>query len=129
MKKRNTIIALICTLVIGLILGFFTAGRLAKNRMDKVRKRMERPRAEQEFIYEQLSITDEQKTLIKPILDSMLPIQMELRRTHRQEMIKERKAMFQAIMPHLTPAQIKEHKRLQANRPKNMEHRPPPPRH
>ncbi len=125
MNKKNTIIALISTLLIGFIFGFFLSGRLAKSRMDKVRNRMEQPNAEQQFLSRKLNLTTEQQKVIIPLLDSMLPIQNRLRKKHKKEMIGERNSMFQELKKNLTEDQKLALDKMQKRRKKN---RPPHPR-
>ena len=110
----------------GFVLGFFLSGRLARGRMSKVHKRMENSHAEQEFLAQRLELTSEQISEFKPLFDSMLPLQNNLRKTHRTEMRKERNAMFSELRIHLTKDQKKLLRGLR-NGPKGQ--RPPPPMH
>ena len=123
MKNTKTIIALVCTLIIGFIFGFFLSGRLAKSRMDHFRKMMNSPRSEQMFLSKKLNLSKEQKNDINPILDSMLPIQVKLRKQSKQAMDQERKVMIEQIKPHLNAEQLE---KLQKMHPRR---RPPHPGH
>lgn len=126
MNRSKKIITLSLAIVLGFILGFFASGRLAKNRMKRVHHRMESPDAENEFLAKKLQLSNEQLKDITPILDSMLPLQIELRHLHRQQMNKERKAMFEEIKPFLNEDQLKNLRRLRKR--KHGPGMPPPPR-
>ena len=120
--KKKTIIALILTLLIGFVIGFFLSGRLAHNRMKHIRKVMESPKMEQEFLAKRLKLSEKQVEQITPILDSMLPKQMEIRKRHRAEMDSVRNQMFDKIQPFLNEKQVERVKKM-----KNKQHRKRPP--
>ena len=118
MKNRNIIIAIICTLIMGFVLGFFLSGRLARNRMEKVRARMESPKAERMFLSKKLDLTKEQEESIRPLMDSMLTRQSQLRDEHHAEMRKIRKSMFNEIRKELNPKQLKKLEKMNSRREK-----------
>ncbi|MGB0851578.1 MAG: hypothetical protein ACPGTP_10030 [Bacteroidia bacterium] len=126
MNRTKKIITVSLAIIMGFILGFFVSGRLVKNRMKHVHNRMESPDAEHQFLARKLQLSNEQLKDITPILDSMLPIQVELRHRHRQQMKNERKAMFEEIKPYLSEDQLAKMRELR-NR-KRGPGIPPPPR-
>lgn len=127
MRNRNTQIAIICTLLIGFVLGFFVSGRLARNRMEKVRTRMESPKAERMFLSKKLGLSQKQEESFKLFMDSMFLQQSQLRHNHHTEMRRIRKSMFDVMKKELNPKQLKKLEKMNSRR----ERRPngPPPHH
>ena len=66
----------------GFIFGFFLSGRLAKTRMDKVRGRMEKPKAEQQFLSRQLNLTAEQQEQFLSVHNRILEENQKLEQEH-----------------------------------------------
>ncbi|MBT8327291.1 MAG: hypothetical protein KJP21_06175 [Bacteroidia bacterium] len=122
--KKKTIITLILTLLLGSVIGFFISGRLAHNRMKHIGKVMDNPKLEQQFLEKRFKLSKEQMVKIEPILDSMLPIQNQIRKNHRLEMDSARNEMFNAISPYLTDSQ-----RNRIAKMKNNKRRKRPPLH
>jgi len=111
--KTKSIIAISLLVILGFILGFFTAGRLAHNKMQHFREMMLKPNQEKNHIIKRLEIADTQLAEIQPILDSMLPIMQELRKIHNSQMDSTRNIMFEKIKPQLTAVQLKKVERMQ----------------
>ncbi len=122
--NRKTIITIALTIVFGFVLGFFTSGRLAHKRMGKIKHALKNPQIEREIIAKRLDLSNDQKQVIEPVLDSMIPIQMELRTKHMKEMDFERAKMFNIIKPHLTEKQLQRVERMKKHRPFKRKRRP-----
>jgi len=105
MNNKKLVLTIFATLAGGFIIGFFTSGRLAHRRMDKLRNMMYEPKAEQRHFIKKLQLSDEQIAQISPIMDTMVPNQMKLRKKHRKEMDAERIAMFDEIKKYLNDEQ------------------------
>jgi len=115
--KFKSILAISLLVILGFVLGFFTAGRLAHHRIEHFRDMMNKPNQEKEHIVKRLELTNDQVTLIQPVLDSMLPQMHALRKNHTIQMDSLRKEMFDKIRPNLTPVQLKKVDRMQQNPP------------
>lgn len=111
--KTKTILVITSTLILGFILGFFTSGRLAHQRMKHFRDMMDKPMQEKMHLMKRLELTDEQVKQIEPILDSMIPIQQKLRAQHKLEMDASRKQMFEKMKPVLNKVQLMKIERMQ----------------
>lgn len=108
MKKKNLILTVVSTLLLGLVIGFFTSGRMAHARMNRMHIEINSPNAVKQHLVKNLQLTEEQLTQISPILDTMLPAQIAMRQSHRKEMDALRDSMFAAISPVLSTAQLQE---------------------
>ncbi len=125
MNNKKLVLTLFATLACGFIIGFFTSGRLAHRRMDKLRNMMHESKAVQRHFIKKLQLSDEQIAQILPIMDTMVPNQMKLRKKHRKEMDAERIAMFDEIKKYLDYEQNKTLTLMKSR----MNRRPPrPPR-
>ena len=109
-------------LITGFSIGFFTAGRMSKSRIDRHRAMLENPALEKEFLAKNIGLTPEQENQLFPVMDSMLGIQRTLRTEHHDMMRNERKKMFKVLSPQLTAEQLQNIR--QFNRKRN---RPGPP--
>jgi Spy/CpxP family protein refolding chaperone len=108
MNKRNLILTVLGTLLLGFVFGFFTSGRITHARMARQHKFMKSPIAEKKHLAKILNLTDKQVQQISPILDTMLPKRIELFKTHRGQMDALRDSMFTSIAPFLEPTQLNE---------------------
>lgn len=115
--KTKTILIIALTLIIGFIIGFFTSGRIARQRMKHFRDMMDKPKQETLHLMRRLDLTSDQENQIRPILDSMLPIQAQLRKEHKTQMDSARAIMFNQLKPLLNDAQIKKVERIQRMAP------------
>ena len=105
MNIKKTILIVISMLITGFSIGFFTAGRMSKSRIDRHRAMIENPALEKDFLAENIGLTPEQENQLLPIMDSMLGIQRILRTEHHDMMKSERKKMFKVLSPQLTAVQ------------------------
>jgi Spy/CpxP family protein refolding chaperone len=108
MKKRSLIFTVLSTLLLGFVLGFFTSGRMTHARMARQHKFMKSPIAQKNHLAKKLDLTDKQMQQISPILETMLPKQIELFKTHRGQMDALRDSMFTSITPFLDAIQQEE---------------------
>ena len=108
MNKRNLILTVLSTLLLGFVLGFFTSGRMTHARTARQHKFMRSPIAEKNHLAKRLDLTDKQMQQISPILDVMLPKQTELFKIHRGQMDALRDSMFTSITPFLDAIQQEE---------------------
>lgn len=115
--KTRTILIIALTLIIGFIIGFFTSGRIARQRMKHFRDMMDKPKQEEMHLMKRLELTTEQEKEIRPILDTMLPAQAQLRKQHKTQMDSARTVMFNQLKPLLNDAQIKKVERIQRMAP------------
>lgn len=107
MRISKTILIVVSMLITGFTIGFFTAGRMARMRIDKHRNMMQNILLEKQFIAEKIDLSKSQEAEVFPTLDSMLTLQKAIRQEHHNEMKNKRKIMFESIRPHLTPDQLK----------------------
>lgn len=105
MMKSNIIIAVSVGLLLGVLLGFFGAGILAKKRIEKVRRASKDGRVEHERIVRMLDLTEDQQKKIRPILEQELPRQRAEIKQHRVKLDSLRNAMFKQIEPELNGEQ------------------------
>ncbi|PCJ63174.1 MAG: hypothetical protein COA58_16420 [Bacteroidetes bacterium] len=117
--NKKVILTIIGTLIIGLIIGFFLSGRLTQNRLMHRRAMMHQPGAEKQVLIKRLNLDDKQIEQISPILDSMIPSQIELRKAHRIEMHATRSVMFDKIRPLLNSKQTKQLDRMRSRMSKH----------
>ena len=108
MNKRNLILTVLSTLLLGFVLGFFSSGRMTHARMARQHKFMRSPIAEKNHLVKRLDLTAKQIKQISPILDVMLPKQTELFKIHRGQMDALRDSMFTSITPFLDAIQQEE---------------------
>ncbi|MFT5055388.1 MAG: Spy/CpxP family protein refolding chaperone [Pseudoalteromonas distincta] len=108
MKKRSLIFTVLSTLLLGFVLGFFSSGRMTHARMARQHKFMKSPIAQKNHLAKKLDLTDKQMQQISPILETMLPKQIELFKTHRGQMDALRDSMFTSITPFLDATQLAE---------------------
>tara|TARA_B110000977_G_C10826073_1_gene396185 strand:+ start:185 stop:553 length:369 start_codon:yes stop_codon:yes gene_type:complete len=116
MNKRNLILTVLSTLLLGFVLGFFTSGRMTHARMARQHKFMTSPIAEKNHLVKRLDLTDKQIKKISPILDVMLPKQTELFKIHKSQMDALRDSMFTSITPFLNAKQIDEVNKMKRRR-------------
>lgn len=112
--KKNIIITLLIGLIAGGAIGFYTAGRVAKQRIDRMRKVAHEPGAEQRWLMNKLKISEEQEEAIKPILEKELPKQRKIIKEHRIELDSMREAMFKELEPLLNQEQVSTLERMKA---------------
>jgi|TARA_B110000977_G_scaffold105761_1_gene137917 hypothetical protein len=108
MNKRNLILTVLSTLLLGFVLGFFSSGRMTHARMARHFKFIKSPIAEKNHLVKRLDLTAKQIKQISPILDVMLPKQTELFKIHRGQMDALRDSMFTSITPFLDAIQQEE---------------------
>jgi Spy/CpxP family protein refolding chaperone len=108
MKKRSLIFTVLSTLLLGFVLGFFTSGRMTHARIARQHKFMKSPIAEKNHLANRLDLTDKQMQQVSPILDTMMPKQIELFKNHRGQMDALRDSMFTSITPFLDATQLAE---------------------
>ena len=108
MNKRNLILTVLSTLLLGFVLGFFSSGRMTQARMARHFKFIKSPIAEKNHLVKRLDLTAKQIKQISPILDVMLPKQTELFKIHRGQMDALRDSMFTSITPFLDAIQQEE---------------------
>ncbi|MEJ6787478.1 MAG: hypothetical protein QNL19_08660, partial [Bacteroidota bacterium] len=101
MNKRNLILTVLSTLLLGFVLGFFSSGRMTHARMARHFKFIKSPIAERNHLVKRLDLTAKQIKQTSPILDVMLPKQTELFKIHRGQMDALRDSMFTSITPFL----------------------------
>ncbi len=119
MNKRNLILTVLGTLLLGFVLGFFISGRMTYASMAHKHKVMNSPIAEKERLANRLDFTATQTQLIYPILDTLLPQQIQLFKIHRGQMDALRDSMFTAIAPLLDASQLKEVNKMKKRRRPN----------
>ena len=117
---KKLIVIIISSLLIGFIVGFFTSGRVAHNRMKHIFKTMTRPEMEKEMISKRLKLSDNQLEEITPILEQHIKRQHVIRRSGRQTIDSARGAMFNEIKPFLNQEQLEKAKKMKNRKP------PPP---
>jgi len=122
MNKRNLIFTVLSTLFLGFILGFFTSGRMTHARMARQHTFLKSPVAKKEQLAKRLKLTNKQMQQVSPILDTMLPKQIELFKTHRGQMDALRDSMFISITPFLDSTQVDQAAKMRRRRGSN---RPP----
>ena len=105
MNKRNLILTVLSTLLLGFVLGFFSSGRMTHARMARQHKFMRSPIAEKNHLVKRLDLTAKQIKQTSPILVVMLPKQTELFKIHRGQMDALRDSMFTSITPFLNATQ------------------------
>ena len=105
MNKRNLILTVLSTLLLGFVLGFFSSGRMTHARMARHFKFIKSPIAEKNHLVKRLDLTAKQIKQTSPILDVMLPKQTELFKIHRGQMDALRDSMFTSITPFLKATQ------------------------
>jgi hypothetical protein len=110
-------------LITGFTIGFFTAGRMARIRINKHRKMTHDISLEKQFISKKIGLSKSQETEIFPLLDPMLTQQQAIRKEHHTAMKAERNKMFESIKPHLNPNQVQKMQQLMQKK------RPPVPPH
>ena len=108
MNKRNLILTVLSTLLLGFVLGFFSSGRMTHARMARHFKFIKSPIAEKNHLVKRLDLTAKQIKQTSPILDVMLPKQTELFKIHRGQMDALRDSMFTSITPFLDAIQQEE---------------------
>lgn len=118
--SRRVIITVVITLLVGMGIGFFTAGQLARKRMDRERAFMENPRSEKGRMLKNMELNEEQKPKIEPILDEFLEQVREVKLKHRNEMDTLHAEFRRSVRPHLTE---KQHNRLEKRRKRNKRRR------
>ena len=116
MNKRNLILTVLSTLLLGFVLGFFTSGRMTHARMSRQHKFMKSPITEKNHLAKRLHLTDKQIKQTSPILDVVLPKQTELFKIHRGQMDALRDSMFTSITPFLDATQIDEVNKMKRRR-------------
>ena len=122
MNKTKIILFFILTLLLGGVIGFFTSGRLIRNRMEKRRSLMENRNAEKEHLTKHLGLNENQLESLDSLLNQSLGEQHMLRRKHRREMNDMRARMFDQILPELT-----EEQQENAQKMRRRKERPRPP--
>lgn len=100
------IMYIIFPMLIGILLGFFIAGRLTKSRLDRFRHMADKPQAERMHIAKRLSLSEEQRNRIEPILDEHLHRQRTSMKDHRAKMDSMRQSMYNEIRPFLDERQL-----------------------
>ncbi len=120
--KSSAII--IVTLLLGMLIGFFIAGRLADRKIKHLEEISRDHRKEGKRLAERLMLTENQLDSLKPIMQDHLKAKHHLMNEHRNEMDSLRNEMFNSIRPKLDKKQLNRLERMQ-NRAESRAHRPP----
>lgn len=112
MNRKKLLSIVFLTLIAGFAIGFFTAGRMAKHRINRHRNMMQDVELEKKFISEKLDLTTKQENVVFPLIDPMLRAQKVRRQEHHSEMEANHKNMLEIIRTHLDTSQMKNLKRF-----------------
>lgn len=120
--KSSAII--VVTLLVGMLIGFFVAGRLADKRIKHLEEISRDHRKEGKKLAERLQLTENQRDSLRPIMQEHLKAKHELMSEHRKEMDSLRDEMFSSIRPKLNQEQLNRLDRMK-KRAERRAHRPP----
>lgn len=123
--NKTVLIFTVTALIFGGVLGFFTAGRVAKHRIEKLRDMSHDPQSEKEHLAKRLDLSTEQKDEIFPIFDQHIPTQRAVMKKHRKEMDSLRTVMFKEMQPILTEDQLAKLARMKKRAKRKRRHHPP----
>ena len=104
MNIKSTLI-IIGTLLIGMLIGFAAAGRLAKHRIHAMHKMSLHEKHEEKMLIKRLDLTDDQKPKVRIILEKHKPAQLEQMKDHRHERDSLRAMMFEELVSVLSDEQ------------------------
>lgn len=121
MNKRIWIFIIISALIGGMV-GFFTAGRVAKHRIEKLRNMSHDQRSEKIHLAEKLDLSEDQKDKVFPILDKHLPVQRKVMRKNKQTMDSLRADMFKELQPLLSEEQLNRLEKMRRRGHKRRRH-------
>ena len=125
--KLSKIIILLSLFIAGAFVGFFVAGRLAKQRIQRMNTMAEEPRREAGHLFRMLDLDSEQREQIRPIMDKYMPQHRSMRMNFHQQMDSLRNNMFSEIEPYLNADQKEQLEQLKKRRPPGLQG--PRPRH
>lgn len=105
MNIKSTLIVIV-TLLLGMLIGFLLAGRMAHKKIRHIQEISRDHRKECKHLANRLELTAEQQDQIEPIMQQHLESQHALKRMHRSEMDSLRDEMFIEITPMLDQKQL-----------------------
>jgi hypothetical protein len=116
MKTRSLLI-IILTLIIGFVIGILTSAQLRMHRLNPVRVYFSEQRFRDGF-YNAIQPTDQQKTVIREILEKYAKRNSEIQGNFREEMETSMKEFRKELDSHLTKEQLSRLKEMDSQRDK-----------
>ncbi|MFY0644465.1 MAG: hypothetical protein JXR19_08360 [Bacteroidia bacterium] len=104
MNIKSTLIV-ISTLLLGMLIGFLGAGRLAKHRIHRMHEMSMNERHEGKMLFRKLDLSADQKEQIEEILKKHKPAHISLMNMHRNQRDSLRDEMFTEMHPILNEDQ------------------------
>lgn len=104
--KHKSLLLLLSTLLTGIIIGMLLNGWVVKQRIDSMRKTMEKPGHFMERLEERTNLSEEKFKAIQPVLESHFERMKEIRQTMRYGMRIEKDSLAHALHEHLTEEEV-----------------------
>lgn len=122
MKIKTTVI-LVATLLIGIVLGSLGTGYFVRKKVKNMSRRFRNPDRFKHHLIERLNVSEDQLTVIEPMLEAHFKKRRDLRKQHFGDVIRMEEDFQKKLAEHLNSDQMEYLKRRLARMKRRFERR------